>query len=264
MTSVPQLLKEKHKGSWNVKLNIDHKVTMLNHNWQAFLLTAFLSVVWLRLVDFIAHKGWIDSPLSRKIIHIGTGPIFVLCWLFFNPAPGARFLAAIIPLMITVQFALIGFGVIKDQASVDSMSRSGDPKEILRGPLYYGIVFVILTLVFWKDSPVGIIALMMLCGGDGMADLIGKRYGKVKLPWSPEKSVAGTMAVFVAGFLLSLFVFGIYSLLDGGFQPFGQHIMPVFVISLVASLVESLPFHDIDNITVPGVSVLLGLLLYSL
>jgi len=50
------------------------------------------------------------------------------------------------------------------------MSRTGDRREILLVPLFYGIVFVVITLVYWKTSPIGKIALMILCGGDGYAE----------------------------------------------------------------------------------------------
>ena len=155
------------------------------NNYIALVVTFALSLVFLRLMDFIAHRGWLDGKLSRKIIHIGTGPMFVLCWLLFNDAPSARWLAALVPFAITFQFALIGFGVIKDDASVKAMSRTGDPKEILRGPLYYGIMFVLMTTLFWKDTPIGIAALMIMCGGDGIADVIGRRI-KSAFPSGPQ------------------------------------------------------------------------------
>jgi len=132
------------------------------NNFFATLLTLTAALAWPRLLEFAAQRGWLESRLSRKIIHIGTGPIYVLCWLLFLPTPDARFWAALVPLAITLQFALIGFGLIKDEASVQAMSRSGDPREILRGPLYYGLAFVALTLIFWKDSPVGMVALMSM------------------------------------------------------------------------------------------------------
>src|SRR5512134_2443589 len=166
-----------------------------SNNFLALGLTFLLSLLWLRLMDFIAHRGWISSKSSRKIIHIGTGPIFVACWLLFNDAPEARWLAALVPFAITLQFAAVGLGWINDEAAVQAMSRSGDRREILRGPLFYGIVFVLLTLVFWKSSPVGIVALMIVCGGDGLADVVGRRYGKQRLPWSMEKSYAGSFSV---------------------------------------------------------------------
>jgi phytol kinase len=233
---------------------------MLQYNWLAFLSTAVLCVIWLRLVDFAAHKEMISARLSRKIIHIGTGPIFVLCWLLFPPLPEARFLAAIIPLFITLQFALIGLGVIKDQASVDAMSRSGDPREILKGPLYYGVIFVFITILFWK-SPLGIIALMMLCGGDGVADLVGSRFGKNKLPWSKRKTPVGTAAVFLSGLIFSIGILLIYSL-AGGIQNTSIRYLSVIVIALIAAIVESLPLRDLDNITVPAASILAGLIFY--
>jgi len=99
---------------------------------------------------------------------------------------------------------------MKDQAAVQAMSRSGDRREILRGPLYYGIVFVLLTVLFWKDSPVGLTALMIMCGGDGIADMVGKRYNENRLPYSPNKTVAGSLSVFIGGWLLSAFVLAVF------------------------------------------------------
>src|SRR5512141_1964997 len=76
----------------------------------AAILTLLIALVFLRLMDFLAGRGWIEPRLSRKLIHIGTGPIFVLCWLMFPPAPESRWLAALVPLMIVAQFALVGLG----------------------------------------------------------------------------------------------------------------------------------------------------------
>ena len=74
---------------------------MLRNDFLALILTFALSLAWLRLNDFFAQFGWVSSSLSRKIIHMGTGPLFVLCWLLFTDAPLARFLAALVPLAIT-------------------------------------------------------------------------------------------------------------------------------------------------------------------
>lgn len=229
----------------------------------ALIVSFALALVWLRLNDFFAHRGWISSDLSRKIIHIGTGPIFVLTWLLYNNAPEARFLAALVPLAITAQFALVGLGLWRDPSAVEAMSRTGDRREILRGPLYYGIAFVALTLIYWKDSPIGIIALMLLCGGDGMADVIGKRLGTTRLPWSKMKSWAGTIAMFLGGWLMSLFVLYIY--IAAGVFPgsFMDYLPGVTLIALVGTAVESLPLSDLDNLTVPAVAALLGELFFG-
>ncbi len=228
------------------------------NNYIALILTFALSLVFLRLMNFIAARGWMDSKLSRKVIHIGTGPLFVLCWLMFRDVPGARWLAALVPFAITVQFALTGLGVIKDPASVQAMSRSGDPKEILRGPLYYGIMFVLLTLVFWKDSPIGMVALMMMCGGDGIADVVGRRIPSAKLPWSKDKSYAGTIGVFFGGLILSAFILAVYVAVGVFPGPFSNYLLPIMVIALISTAVESLPQKDVDNLTMTLAAVVAG------
>lgn len=228
----------------------------------ATLFTFVIALAFLRLMDFLAHRGIIESKLSRKIIHIGTGPIFVLCWLMYPDVPISRWLAALVPLVITTQFVLVGTGILNDEAAVKAMSRTGDRREILRGPLFYGIVFILITLIYWKDSPIGIPALMMMCGGDGIADILGRRVHSPKLPWSREKSVAGSLSVFAGGWLLTVFIFAIYIWMGEFNRPLSLYLLPITWIALGAMLVESLPYKDIDNITITLVSVLVGHLVF--
>ena len=196
------------------------------NNLVALTITFVLALIWLRLNDFAAQRGWISGHLSRKLIHIGTGPIFVLCWLLFRDTPEARYLAALVPLLFTIQFFLIGIGVIHDPASVQAMSRTGNPREILQGPLIYGIVFVVFTVLFWKLSPIGIVALMILCGGDGLADIVGRRWGRIKLPWNSSKSWIGSLGMLFGGLLTTLLVLVPY-VLSGVFpQPFSAYLLP--------------------------------------
>ena len=228
----------------------------------AFVLTLISALVWLRLVDFMALKGFISSQLSRKIIHIGTGPIFVLCWLMFPEVSASRFVAAVVPLLITVQFFLIGIGIIKDQAAVEAMSRSGDPKEILKGPLIYGIMFVLLTILFWKNHPAGIIGLMVLCGGDGLADIVGRRIKSRPIPWSKTKTLAGTIAMFLGSFLMTILILWIF-IRAGIFSLSLESITGrIVLLSILAAIIETVPVKDFDNLSVPIVVVLAGLALF--
>ena len=236
---------------------------MLNNNFLATLATFAVALAWLRLNDFIAHRGWVDSHLSRKIIHIGTGPLFVLCWPLFTAAPISRYLAALVPFAITMQFVLVGLGVMRDEAAVKAMSRTGDRREILKGPLFYGIVFVLLTLLYWQDSPIGMTALMLMCGGDGLADIMGRGLKSAHLPWSRGKSWFGSLGMFLGGWALTMLILGIYVLAGApGFGPFTGYLLPVTMIALVATLVESLPLRDVDNITVTLAAVALGYLVF--
>ena len=228
----------------------------------ALIITFAVALIELRLLDFFAQRGWIGSRLSRKLIHILTGPLFVLCWLLFPDVWYSRWLAASVPFAITVQFALIGLGIMKDEASVKAMSRSGDRREILRGPLFYGIVFVVLTLIYWKTSPIGMVALMLMCGGDGLADIMGNGIRSPKLPWSKVKSVAGSLGMLLGGWVLAAFILFIYVLAGVFPGPFSIYLLPITYIALAGTLVESLPLKDVDNITVTLAAVLLGHLLF--
>jgi phytol kinase len=225
------------------------------------LITLVLALLWLRGMDRIAHRGWLTPQLSRKMIHIGTGPLFVLCWPLFSPANSARYWAALVPLSITAQFMAIGTGWLQDPAAVQAMTRTGNPREILRGPLYYGLVFVACTIAFWRTSAVGIVALMMMCGGDGLADIVGRRWGTRKLPFNPDKSWAGSAAMFTGSMSFAfsmLALFDALNLLTPSLD-LGETLMAVGVIALAATVVEALPLRDVDNLTLTAVAVLLGL-----
>jgi phytol kinase len=235
---------------------------MLTNNFLALLISFVLAVAWLRINNFAAHRGWVGSHLSRKIIHMGTGPLFVLSWLLFNDAYSARFLAALVPGLITVQFLLVGLGVIQDPAAVEAMSRSGDRREILRGPLFYGLVFVILTILYWKDSPIGIVALMLMCGGDGLAEIIGRRYGRQKLPWNAEKSWMGSLGMLLGGWVFAMGILAVYVAAGIFAGRLVAYLAAVSIIAIAGTVVESFPLHDMDNITVTLVSVGLGYLFF--
>lgn len=102
------------------------------------------------------------QKLSRKLVHITAGPLFVLMWPLFSWAPSARIYAAIIPALnslrcragvspdlplatrqcrmalcqVTMTYArpqncicrliLIGFGIIHSENTVRAVSREGD------------------------------------------------------------------------------------------------------------------------------------------
>jgi phytol kinase len=235
---------------------------MLSSNILALIITFVVALAWLRLNDYFANRGWVESHLSRKFIHIGTGPLFVLCWLLFNSNPINKYLAALVPLAFTLQFLLIGIGVIKDEASVKAMSRSGDRKEILRGPLYYGIIFVLLTIIYWKSSPIGIIALMLMCGGDGLADIFGRKWGSIKIPWNRAKSWSGSIGMLVGGWVFSVLIVWIFTAAGIFSSPIQSYLLPVTIIAIVGTLVESLPLRDIDNITITLSAMILGYFLF--
>jgi dolichol kinase len=65
----------------------------------------------------------------------------------------------------------------------------GTERLLLQGPLQYGCVASIISALAFC-TPTGVIALGVLCFGDATAALIGKRYGRFRLPWNASKVCA--------------------------------------------------------------------------
>ena len=104
------------------------------------------------------------------------------------------------PAINAARLLLVGSGLVEDPGLIKSTSRSGERGELLRGPLYYVLVLIAATLLFWRDSPAGLIAVSMMCGGDGLADIVGRRLGAGNpLPWNGSKSWAGSIGMLLGG-----------------------------------------------------------------
>ena len=87
---------------------------------------------------------------------------------------------------------------------------------------------------------------MIMGLGDGMAAIVGTKWGKHKyrLSKSGSKSLEGTLAMMIASFLV------VYYLTPGGF-------LVSFVVALAASALENISPSGVDNATVPIISSIL-------
>ncbi|XP_021746078.1 farnesol kinase, chloroplastic-like [Chenopodium quinoa] len=228
-----------------------------------FLVSAVIARTTLGLWELTAKFDVFDSKLNRKLVHISIGLVFMLCWPLFSSGYCGAFFACLVPGVNIIRVLLIGLGIYKDEATVKSMSRFGDYRELLKGPLYYASTITFACFFFWRTSPIGIAAICNLCAGDGLADIVGRRLGKDKLPYNENKSYAGTIAMAIAGFVASVGYMHYFSLF-GFLQESWDMVLQFLVVSLISALVESLPISTQldDNLTVPLASFLAGSLLF--
>jgi phytol kinase len=103
---------------------------------------------------------------------------------------------------------------------------------------------------------------MLMCGGDGLADIFGRKYGKNKLTWNKGKTWAGSLGMFLGGWILSVVIVWLYCIYGIFPQPIRSFLIPITIISFAGTLVESLPYKDIDNITVTFTAILLGYIFF--
>lgn len=127
---------------------------------------------------------------------------FELCVL--SSANEARYFAALVPLINLGRTLVTGIGVVQDRDFIRSMTRQGSSAELLLGPSFYAMTLVTMTILFWRSSWVSFLTVGILAGGDGMAEIIGRRLGRNKLPYNKDKSVEGTLAMIIFGFLFSI------------------------------------------------------------
>ncbi|KAJ8497262.1 hypothetical protein OPV22_007814 [Ensete ventricosum] len=215
--------------------------------------------------DTLAQRNIIQKSLSRKAVHVLSGLLYISTWPLFSSSMAARYFAAVVPLLTCIRLLCYGLRLLSDEGVVKSVAREGRPEELLQGPLYYVIVLLLWTLVFWRESPVGVVSLTMMSGGDGFADIVGRRYGVTKLPYNQQKSWVGSISMFVFGLLFSVGMLYYFSVFGYVHFDLEQTITRVALVSLTASVVESLPISNVidDNISVPLTSVLTSVLLFG-
>lgn len=215
--------------------------------------------------DNLTRRNLIEQSLSRKLVHILSGLLFLAAWPIFSTSTGARYFASLVPLINCLRLVIHGLSLATDEGLIKSVTREGKPEELLRGPLCYVLVLILCAIVFWRDSPIGVISLAMMCGGDGIADIVGRRFGSLKIPYNRQKSWAGSVSMFLFGFLVSVGMLYYFSIL-GYFQlDWVQTIETVALVSFVATIVESLPTGGLmdDNISVPLASMVTAFLRFG-
>ncbi|CAI0399904.1 unnamed protein product [Linum tenue] len=217
----------------------------------------------LRLFEETAKRGIFDQKMNRKLVHISIGLVFMLCWPLFSSGPRGAIMAALIPGANIIKMLLIGSGLWKDEATVKSMSRFGDRRELLKGPLYYATTITLACAIWWRTSPIGFAAICNLCAGDGMADIVGRRFGSQKLPHNRNKSVAGSIAMALSGFLASVGYMHYFASFGYVEESWGM-VLGFLAASVASAIVESLPISTEldDNLTVTLASVLVGKLVF--
>ena len=239
--------------------------------------TVISIVILLALVQINAlmqKKGKVSPIITRKFVHIFSGPIFVITWMLFSGEIISHYIAVVVPLLFVLQFVAIGTGVMKNESFVASMSRTGDPRELLQGTLYYAIVMVLMTF-FWfyvpstgiaNANPTALLIIGCVSGGDGLADIIGRKFGGDKKfgIMGSEKTIIGSIAMLFGSILVCSILVLIFSLEVSNFNSnftIATLILPIIVVSIVATIVEALSPKGTDNFTIFLAVILLVLVL---
>ncbi|MFM6184446.1 MAG: diacylglycerol/polyprenol kinase family protein [Dolichospermum sp.] len=195
---------------------------------------------WVGLIICIA---WVvgrftnsEPEIIRKIVHIGTGNVIVIAWWLDIPAfvgIYAAILASIVTLL-SYKFPIL--------PGINSVGRHS------WGTFFYAVSIGVLIAVFWylHQPQYAVLGIMIMTWGDGLAALIGKRFGKHKyIIFDSTKSWEGSLTVTLMSYLICV------SLLLFTQGNIWQTWIVSLIVSLIATILETFSYLGIDNLTVP-------------
>ncbi|MCP9930545.1 dolichol kinase [Cyanobium sp. AMD-g] len=193
---------------------------------------------WLALLSgaaLLLRRRWPEQrEWSRKLVHIGAGPVVLIAWAFgvdkliAVPAAGAITLLAALNHRVRVLPAI------------------EDVERRSYGTIAYGASITLLLWLWWPAHPATVAAgVLVMAFGDGLAGLLGPLIASPS--WNvfgERRSLAGTGAMALA----SLTVLLALGQLGGDPSPAAAEMA---LIALVATGLEQWALLGIDNFSVP-------------
>ncbi len=204
------------------------------------------------LMDYLVTNHGLSRDISRKITHICAGTVIIFLPLF-QDGHWSQYLNVSVYVVWALLFIQKGLFASDDDQAVKTMTRTGDKRELLRGTFYFVIAGIICGTVYYKQFP-GVLAMAVLGWGDGLAPIIGMKLGKMKYRVFCEKTVEGSLAFFAASVLAGMFF--IWLIVPSAFD-----LSTIFMIAIVATILEGISPKEVDNIIIPAAVILLTALL---
>lgn len=196
--------------------------------------------VWVGAIVLIAELLHLytstDPEKIRKVVHIGTGQVILLAWWLEIPAwvgITASILASVVTLL-SYKFPIL--------PGINSVGRKS------LGTFFYAASIGILVAWFWaiEQPQYAAIGILVMTWGDGLAALIGQKYGKHPYKIGGiQKSWEGSLTMALVSYLVaSLILFAV----EGNIWQ--VYVVPI-AVALIATGLEAFSKLGVDNITVP-------------
>ncbi len=212
---------------------------------QVAIVGAWLGAISLLAVT-ISRYITADSEIKRKVVHIGAGNVILLAWWLHIPAwvgITASILASAVTLLSYKLPILPGINSVGRQSL---------------GTFFYAVSIGLLIAWFWplQQPQYAVLGVLVMTWGDGLAALIGQRFGKHPYQlWGMKKSWEGSLTMALVSYVVSSLIFlGVYG------NDWQTWVVPV-AVALIATALEAFSKFGIDNLTVPLGSAALGFVL---
>lgn len=196
---------------------------------------------------------WVSGERARKIIHIlvGVWGAWLPIWLGWR---------SIVSLGVLLFIGVLVTDKLKLFKSIHSVSRS------TAGEYFFPLTMIVMAL-FFKNEAIFASSMLLLGLADGLAAVIGTRYGK-KTRFRIRgnvKSKHGTVTFFVIAVCIVLW--GMYmqnsAIVGDGAVTWSASLVIATGIASVLTVAELVSEHGLDNITVPLLNAVALTILFS-
>ena len=193
---------------------------------------------WLTLLAVLAkvvQRHWPDQPeWSRKLVHIGSGPVVLIAWWCGIDRLIALPVAGLVTVLAALNHRLRLLPGIED---IDRQSY---------GTIAYGASITLLFGLLWPERAQAMAAgVLAMAFGDGLAGLVGPLVSSPRWRvFGQTRSLAGTavMGISTAAVLFAL----------AALQPVtAPPALALLAIAAVATTLEQWATAGVDNLTVP-------------
>jgi phytol kinase len=172
----------------------------IQQNVFSMLATLVYIKVIVGICDWAVSHAYFPSSVSRKMIHVAACS-WCLFWPLFDISHWTWQLNVAIPLLYSIQLTIKG-AILRDPRDLDvhTMTRTGNPSELLYGPLWFTLVMLFCGLHEFR-TPIGTYIMGSLVG-DGIAPLVGTRWPLGKYPTfsgrrGEFKTLTGSLGMFL-------------------------------------------------------------------
>jgi phytol kinase len=196
-----------------------------------------LAVAWLL-------KGRVRN--LRKVVHVLTGGIVFFWWMFDSRIVMAGLAA--FPFVVLLLLATPNSPIEPLRKSLlGARSSEGHPY----GLVLYAISWTIIAYLLFGDLYAASIAIAAMSFGDGMGEMIGRRYGKVK--YMPNRTLEGSAAVVIATLVSTIVLAWFYFGVIGYTGSTAPALLWLFAptIALFVALLEAVTPGAVDNLVIP-------------
>ena len=209
-------------------------------NDNIFLILGYISFIvftcGIMLLGVVAEKKIkFDKLICRKLVHIAASFLWIICWYFFGCS---------IHWIILNGLSALALGVVTFSSKMKAFY--GDDAGKNYGIFYFSLSTFIVALICYLVGEelylyTGIV-YYCLALGDGFAPIVAKLLKKYNPEIMPNKTLFGSLTVFVVSFLSTLIFSVIFNMqLD---------ILFIFSVAALTCITEFYGLKGIDNLLI--------------